>query len=243
VTALAQLPARRDLTRPALCPCPRRASCPWRCRRGTGIYPPARQRCGSFEAIEAGITVLHELGTRPMRLAHKSDAASLPCWHGLGHRHRGAASGLRRRLRAGLWAAFRSSGTNLVFVFPGVPRSRRATKAGNEVRLRSEIWITSATRCLCSSGSPPRCSSKHGGLGTARSYGVSGVYAIYPRMRRMEFAKECLRRAEGLHPRSCRYYRGPTQERSFFRPECDRRGAFAWDGISYQIVVNSDHTM
>src|ERR1700719_1130425 len=91
----------------------------------------------------------------------------------------------------GLWAAFRSFGTNLVFVFPG-PTSMQAggTKAGSEVRLTmNDFEHIQAEVPLLKRMSPEvfkQCSVAYGTRGG--NYGVSGVYANYPKMRRMEFA-------------------------------------------------------
>jgi putative ABC transport system permease protein len=92
----------------------------------------------------------------------------------------------------GLWIAFRSFGTNLIFIFPGrTSMQAGGTKAGSEVRLtmtdfehiRNEVPLLKRMspevfkQCTVSWGS------------RSASYGVSGVYASYPRMRRMEFAE------------------------------------------------------
>jgi putative ABC transport system permease protein len=92
----------------------------------------------------------------------------------------------------GLWIAFRSFGTNLIFIFPGrTSMQAGGTKAGSEVRLTmTDFEHIRAEVPLLKRMSPEvfkQCTVAWG----ARSgtYGVSGVYASYPRMRRMEFAE------------------------------------------------------
>jgi putative ABC transport system permease protein len=89
----------------------------------------------------------------------------------------------------GLWSAFRSFGTNLVFIFPGRTELQAGgTKAGTQVRLnvndldhiRDEVPLLKhvspevSKQCLVSFGT------------RSSTYGVSGVYASYGRMRRID---------------------------------------------------------
>jgi putative ABC transport system permease protein len=92
----------------------------------------------------------------------------------------------------GLWAAFRSFGTNLVFVFPGrTSMQAGGTKAGAEVRLTMEDFEHVRSEVpLLKRMSPEvfkQCSVSYGTR--SGNYAVSGVYANYPKMRRMEFAE------------------------------------------------------
>jgi len=91
---------------------------------------------------------------------------------------------------SGLWIAFRSFGTNLIFLFPGrTSLQAGGTKAGNEIKLsvndldyvRAEVpWLKRL--------SPEVFKQCNVAYGTRSStYGVSGVYANYPKMRRMDF--------------------------------------------------------
>ena len=92
----------------------------------------------------------------------------------------------------GLWAAFRSFGTNLVFIFPGrTSQQVGGTKAGNEVRLTiKDLDYIRDEVPLLKRLSPEVFKQCNVAWGTrSASYGVSGVYAVYPRMRRMEFAE------------------------------------------------------
>jgi len=90
----------------------------------------------------------------------------------------------------GLWIAFRSFGTNLVFLFPGrTSRQAGGTKAGSQVRLTvNDLDYIRAEVPLLKRLSPEVFKQCAVSWGTrSASYGVSGVYAVYPRMRRMEF--------------------------------------------------------
>ena len=90
----------------------------------------------------------------------------------------------------GLWAAFRSFGTNLVFVFPGrTSMQAGGTKAGAEVRLTMEDFKHVRSEVpLLKRMSPEvfkQCSVSYGTR--SGNYTVSGVYANFSRMRRFAF--------------------------------------------------------
>src|SRR5262249_60992746 len=92
----------------------------------------------------------------------------------------------------GLWVAFRSFGTNLIFVFPGRTSMQvGGTKAGSEIRLTmKDVEHIRSEVPLLKRMSPEvfkQCTIAYGTR--SGSYGVSGVYANYPRMRRMEFGE------------------------------------------------------
>ena len=92
----------------------------------------------------------------------------------------------------GLWVAFRSFGTNLVFLFPGrTSLQAGGTKAGAEVKLTTnDIDYIRAEVPLLKRLSPEAFKQSTAAFGIrSASYGVSGVYANYPRMRRMEFTE------------------------------------------------------
>jgi putative ABC transport system permease protein len=89
----------------------------------------------------------------------------------------------------GLWAAFRSFGTNLVFVFPGRTELQAGgTKAGIQVRLTiNDIDYIRAEVPLLKRVSPETSKQCLVAYGTrSANYSVSGVYAAYGHMRRME---------------------------------------------------------
>jgi putative ABC transport system permease protein len=89
----------------------------------------------------------------------------------------------------GLWAAFRSFGTNLVFIFPGRTELQAGgTKAGTQVRLTvNDLDYINAEVPLLKHVSPEVAKQCLVAFGTrSATYGVSGVYAAYGRMRRMD---------------------------------------------------------
>ena len=80
----------------------------------------------------------------------------------------------------GLWAAFRSFGTNLVFIFPGrTSQQVGGTKAGNEVRLTiKDLDYIRDEVPLLKRLSPEVFKQCNVAWGTRNAnYGVSGVYA------------------------------------------------------------------
>lgn len=92
----------------------------------------------------------------------------------------------------GLWAAFRSFGTNLVFIFPGRTELQvGGTKAGTQVRLTvNDLDYIHAEVPLLKHVSPEVAKQCLVAFGTrSATYGVSGVYAAYGRMRRMEITE------------------------------------------------------
>ena len=92
----------------------------------------------------------------------------------------------------GLWAAFRSFGTNLVFIFPGRTELQAGgTKAGTQVRLTvNDLDYIHAEVPLLKRVSPEVAKQCLVAFGTrSATYGVSGVYAAYGRMRRMDIAE------------------------------------------------------
>jgi putative ABC transport system permease protein len=89
----------------------------------------------------------------------------------------------------GLWAAFRSFGTNLVFIFPGRTELQAGgTKAGTQVRLTvNDLDYIHAEVPLLKHVSPEVAKQCLVAFGTrSATYGVSGVYSAYGRMRRMD---------------------------------------------------------
>lgn len=88
-----------------------------------------------------------------------------------------------------LWVAFRSFGTNLIFVFPGrTSMQAGGTKAGNQVRLTmKDLDFLQAEVPLLKRMSPLANKQTTVAYGIrSGSYGVTGVYPFYSRMRRMD---------------------------------------------------------
>jgi putative ABC transport system permease protein len=89
----------------------------------------------------------------------------------------------------GLWVAFRSWGTNLVFIFPGrTSLQAGGTKAGSEVKLTvNDLDYLQAEVPLVKRISPEafkQCTVAYGIR--SENYGISGVYPYYAHMRRMD---------------------------------------------------------
>lgn len=89
----------------------------------------------------------------------------------------------------GLWIAFRSWGTNLVFVFPGrTSLQAGGTKAGSQVKLTmNDLDYLEAEVPLLKRISPETSKQSPVAYGTrSANYSISGVYPQYSRMRRIE---------------------------------------------------------
>ena len=83
----------------------------------------------------------------------------------------------------GLWVAFQSWGTNLVFIFPGrTSMQAGGTKAGSEVKLTvNDLDYLQAEVPLLKRISPEAFKQSTVAWGSrSASYGVSGVYPYYP---------------------------------------------------------------
>src|SRR5579864_4623454 len=92
----------------------------------------------------------------------------------------------------GLWSAFRSFGTNLIFIFPGRTELQAGgTKAGTQIRLTvNDLDYVRAEVPLLKRVSPESAKQCTVAYGTrSATYGVSGVYASYGRMRKLDIAE------------------------------------------------------
>ena len=146
----------------------------------------------------------------------------------------------------GLWVAFRSFGTNLVFVFPGrTSLQAGGTKAGNEIKLTvNDVDYIRAEVPLLKRLSPEAQKSCVVGYGTrSGNYGVSGVYANYPRMRRFEFAEgSAFSEADDFtHTRVA--FIGADVKKKLFSGQNAIGENIRVDGISYQIVGVLKHVI
>ncbi|MGA7380831.1 MAG: ABC transporter permease [Terriglobales bacterium] len=146
----------------------------------------------------------------------------------------------------GLWAAFRTFGTNLIFVFPGrTSLQAGGTKAGSEVKLTiNDLEYIRGEVPLLKRISPEafkQCAVAYGTRGS--NYGVSGVYAIYPRMRRMEFAEgTAFSEADDFtHTRVA--FIGADVKKKLFSGQNAIGESIRVDGISYQIVGVLKHVI
>lgn len=146
----------------------------------------------------------------------------------------------------GVWAAFRSFGTNLVFIFPGrTSLQAGGTKAGSEVKLTSnDVDYIRAEVPLLKRLSPEAFKQCTVAYGTrSANYGVSGVYANYPRMRRMEFAEgSSFSEADDFtHTRVA--FIGADVKKKLFSGQNAIGENIRVDGIPYQIVGVLKHVI
>src|SRR4029079_19389403 len=118
---------------------PCRDPVPGDCRhRRWNLSGPEGGAAGSGRSPEAGIAVIHELGTQAYSALRHNKRRSILTMLGMAW---GIATvvlllAYGAGFERGLWTAFRSFGTNLVFVFPGrTSHQAGGTKAGSEVRL------------------------------------------------------------------------------------------------------------
>jgi putative ABC transport system permease protein len=139
----------------------------------------------------------------------------------------------------GLWAAFRSFGTNLVFIFPGRTELQAGgTKAGTQVRLTvNDLDYLRAEVPLLKHISPETSKNCVVAFGTrSANYGVSGVYASYDRMRKMEVAEGSFfsEADDFTHTRVAVI--GGDAKKKLFSGQNALGENVRLDGISYQIV-------
>src|SRR5258705_11261541 len=146
----------------------------------------------------------------------------------------------------GLWAAFRSFGTNLVFIFPGrTSMQGGGTKAGSEIRFTmNDVEHIRAEVPLLKRMSPEvfkQCSIVY--ATRSGNYGVTGVYANYPHMRRMEFSDgSAFSEADDFtHIRVA--FIGADIKQKLFSGQNAIGESIRVDGISYQIVGVLKHVI
>jgi putative ABC transport system permease protein len=139
----------------------------------------------------------------------------------------------------GLWVAFRSFGTNLVFIFPGRTELQAGgTKAGSEVKLTVEDldYIRDEVPLL-KHVSPEVSKQSLVAYGTrSATYGVSGVYASYGRMRRLDteegsFFSEA---DDFTHTRVAII--GSDVRKKLFSGQTALGESVRLDGITYQVI-------
>jgi len=139
----------------------------------------------------------------------------------------------------GLWIAFRSFGTNLVFIFPGRTELQAGgTKAGSEIKLTvDDLDYIRDEVPLLKHVSPEVAKQSLVAYGTrSATYGVSGVYASYGRMRRLD-AEEGSFFSEAddfTHTRVAVI--GSDVRKKLFSGQTALGESIRLDGISYQVV-------
>jgi putative ABC transport system permease protein len=139
----------------------------------------------------------------------------------------------------GLWVAFRSFGTNLVFIFPGRTELQAGgTKAGSEVKLTvQDLDYVRDEVPLLKHVSPEVSKQSLVAYGTrSATYGVSGVYASYGRMRRLDteegsFFSEA---DDFTHTRVAII--GSDVRKKLFSGQTALGESVRLDGITYQVI-------
>src|SRR5579871_5509620 len=144
----------------------------------------------------------------------------------------------------GLWSAFRSFGTNLVFIFPGRTELQAGgTKAGTQVRLNvNDIDYIRAEVPLLKRVSPEATKNCVVAYGTrSANYGVSGVYAAYGRMRKLEIGEgSFFSEADDFTHTRVAVIGSDAKKRLFSGQEAIGQ-SIRLDGISYQVVGVMKH--
>lgn len=139
----------------------------------------------------------------------------------------------------GLWAAFRTFGTNLVFVFPGrTSLQAGGTKAGTEVRLTlDDLEYVRNEVPLLKRVSPESSKQSLVAYGTrSASYGVSGVYSNYARMRKIEVAEGSFFGEQEDFAHSRVAVIGSDIKKKLFSGQTAIGQAVRLDGISYEVI-------
>ena len=146
----------------------------------------------------------------------------------------------------GLWVAFRSWGTNLVFVFPGRTSMQvGGTKAGNEIKLTvNDLDYLQAEVPLLKRLSPETSKDCSVGWGIRSSnYSVSGVYPYYSRMRRMEVETGTFFTDLDENSRSRVAVLGADVKKKLFSGQNALGEKVRIDGISYEVIGVLKHVI
>jgi putative ABC transport system permease protein len=138
-----------------------------------------------------------------------------------------------------LWIAFRSWGTNLVFIFPGrTSLQAGGTKAGTEVKLTvNDLDYLQAEVPLLKRISPEVDKQSTVAYGIrSGSYGVAGVYPYYSRMRRMDVADGSFFTERDESNRSHVAVLGADIKKKLFSGQNALGERVRLDGIAYTVI-------
>ena len=138
-----------------------------------------------------------------------------------------------------LWVAFRSWGTNLVFVFPGrTSLQAGGTKAGSEIKLTvNDLDYLQAEVPLLKRISPEAAKQCVVAYGIrSDNYGVSGVYPYYSHMRRMDVQDGTFFTELDENTRSHVAVLGADVKKKLFSGQNALGEKVRLDGISYQVI-------
>src|ERR1700733_12433737 len=139
----------------------------------------------------------------------------------------------------GLWVAFRSWGTNLVFIFPGrTSLQAGGTKAGSEIKLTvNDLDYVQAEVPLLKRISPEAFKQSTVAFGTrSGSYGISGVYPYYQHMRRMDVENGNFFTDSDENTRGRVAILGGDVRKKLFSAKSWEGEKVRVDGISYEVV-------
>ncbi len=139
----------------------------------------------------------------------------------------------------GLWVAFRSFGTNLVFIFPGRTELQAGgTKAGSEIKLTvDDLDYIRDEVPLLKHVSPEVAKQTLVAYGTrSATYGVSGVYASYGRMRRLDTEEGSFFSEADDFTHSRVAVIGSDARKKLFSGQPALGESIRLDGISYQVI-------
>jgi putative ABC transport system permease protein len=146
----------------------------------------------------------------------------------------------------GLWVAFRSWGTNLVFVFPGRTEMQAGgTKAGTQIRLsindldyiRAEVPLLKRVTPLVNKQSTVAYNTR------SASFSVDGVNAPYGNMRRMDLADGSFFTEQDDFSHSRVAVIGYDVKKKLFSGQNAMGESIRLDGISYQVVGVLKHVI
>ena len=146
----------------------------------------------------------------------------------------------------GLWIAFRSWGTNLVFIFPGrTSLQAGGTKAGNEIKLTvNDLDYLEAEVPLLKRMSPQASKQCTAAWGTrSGNYWVDGVYPYFSRMRRMEVEDGTFFTEADQNTHTRVAVLGADVKKKLFSGQNAIGEKVRLDGISYEIVGVLKHVI
>jgi len=146
----------------------------------------------------------------------------------------------------GLWVAFRSWGTNLIFVFPGrTSLQAGGTKAGSEVKLTTnDLDYIQAEVPFLKRISPESSKQSTAAYGTrSGSYSVSGVYPYYSHMRRMEVQEGTFFTELDENTHSRVVVLGADIKKKLFSGQNALGEKVRLDGVSYEVIGVLKHVI
>jgi putative ABC transport system permease protein len=138
-----------------------------------------------------------------------------------------------------VWIAFRSWGTNLVFIFPGrTSLQAGGTKAGSEIKLTvNDLDYLQAEVPLLKRISPEAAKQSVVAYGIrSATYGVSGVYPYYSRMRRMDIEDGTFFTDSDESTRSHVAVLGADVKKKLFSGQNALGQKVRIDGIAYEVI-------